>query len=93
MDSLIFISNRNETIKPNIVIDISNGRFLISQTGSRQKYKYLPNNNINLVAKPRIELGFSASETLVLTIVRQGHGIKLVHSSKFQEPSTVEIIL
>jgi hypothetical protein len=25
------------------------------------------------VAKPRIELGFSASETLVLTIVRQGH--------------------
>ena len=28
---------------------------------------------MNFVAKPRIELGFSASETLVLTIVRQGH--------------------
>jgi len=93
LDSLILMSNRNETIKPNIVIDISNGRFLISQTGSRQKYKYLPNNNINLVAKPRIELGFSASETLVLTIVRQGHGIKIVHSSKIRKPSTVETIL
>lgn len=29
----------------------------------------------DFVAKPRIELGFSASETLVLTIVRQGHEI------------------
>ena len=34
------------------------------------------------VAKPRIELGFSASETLVLTIVRQGRGIKIVQSIK-----------
>jgi len=34
---------------------------------------------MNLVAKPRIELGFSASETLVLTIVRQGHIVKIVH--------------
>ncbi len=38
-----------------------------------QKYRFLFDYEMNLVAKPRIELGFSASETLVLTIVRQGH--------------------
>ena len=37
---------------------------------------------MKLVAKPRIELGFSASETLVLTIVRQGHDVKIDHSIK-----------
>lgn len=93
MDSLILMSNKKDTIKPNMVMYNIKGASFVIQIVIRQKCRFLSKSTINFVAKPRIELGFSASETLVLTIVRQGHGIKIANSSKIRERTTVETIL
>ena len=83
MDSLILMSNSNETINPNMVINNNKGEGINLQSIDKdQKYRFLSKHCMKLVAKPRIELGFSASETLVLTIVRQGYDVKIINYNK-----------